>query len=863
MKKESIPFILFLFVIFIFMLIVACTQRALVEIPAAPDNLRVLGLAGVAGVELRWDPVKSADDYEVTITKPAVSGSRLPSERYLTSNPYYIVTRETFGVGDFEWNVSAQNKAGTSALATGVAFTLAPDPEPEPQSNLILTLSERGAPSSGRTEIPTIYIVQNDSHKTGERFSEYASYQALNYLWGELAYQTAPLADNRQNMCVQFLIEEAGTGEAKRWPDSDTEFLLDEEGKLGFPVNDLGRNDEVDDTTHRDPEPGIDPLKPGSYYLWARAAWDSGIETAKLAFQVVEATNPIQARIILKDETGKEYGSNVCSALDEAKLIYDVSIEGGERFDELRYIFEIGQQGDSSDIVTSESATFVGSTRYATTVTYTTECEKSAILTVDGTLTVIYFDDQTATEVRTQQEFEVFTQTATFVLDMADPYAELVDYEDNLDEIMPFNYFGFEVATMVFYAEDTKCLQPYENKITFDINVDKGQGSWRETFGFFTEEVVLGKGSQWENEIVISATYSATKTEDGLDTAYATLVFNSARMDMAWVTGTMTVHDCCDTDCTINDPCVGCCGESQIAHKTDISLEPILIDNVFFSAMLDPEQLFDLEGFLYSEEGATPTIPAYPGIATITFRLADAFWYFAEGVIPSFDYLDSIIEYDFYEGSSVNPFSDLRYNDPAVLSTRTILEVCSGYATKVEVTFIGTVIVDTDEPTETILTLFIGVSESPHTKPPHQGVAPVRGDSLSDRNDLLSRDSFPLENSNFLLIKQDFLFDTIPPTLTHFAAFRDQASNESWIEFGLSQEPKTASFALRVAEAGCFTYDLTDTASIPNQDWAYRINTGVTLPFGAEITLSATSSDLAGNIGYAEKTTTVSLSDNR
>jgi len=105
--------------------------------------------------------------------------------------------------------------------------------------------------------------------------------------------------------------------------------------------------------------------------------------------------------------------------------------------------------------------------------------------------------------------------------------------------------------------------------------------------------------------------------------------------------------------------------------------------------------------------------------------------------------------------------------------------------------------------------------------------------------------------------------DTLAPTLTHFAAFRDQINNHSWIEFAFSQEPETAELALTVTASGTFLYDLEDAEEITGQENAFRLNTGVTLPYDTVITLGATATDLAGNVGFATKQTTVSLSGSR
>ena len=828
---RKIKGVAYLSVILLIVFFANCAKQPV--IPGVPINLRATALVGVAGVELRWDGVAGAASYDVTITKQAASGSRETFGPYNTAQTYYLALRETIGAGEFDWTVSARNVAGSSAAVAGTVFTLAGEPEPEPEYGLVLTLEEKPAPFTDRESIPAIYVYGGEENGGASQRGPVSNYLSFNYILGTLAYKALiPEGEARQNMSVQLMVEPLGSGEAKRWPDSDTEFLLDEEGQLVFGINDLGEN-YVNESSGRGSVE--DPLEPGEYYFWARAGWDNEIESTKERFDIVLIENPLVGSIVLKDEEGKVYTTKVCPTSTEVTLVYEVSVEGGEWFSDLCYHFTIAQQGEDGTIETTESGTFTNATAFSTTVTYATECTKYATLTLDGTVVVHLYDNEEATEVTVTLNTEDYPIAShSFVLDMADPTAEVdveldESYDDFLDKIT--------TGTIVFLAEDTKCLQPYADKIQFEVYVDKGIGSWHETFGFFTEEIVLGEGSKWDNAITLSATYDATKTIGGPDTAWATVVFESNNMDLALITATATVHDCCCEDCTLENPCADCGVGGHLSHATEIVVfDGELIDNAFFSSMLDPEDLFTLEGFRYAEEGATPTMPASPAVATITFRLADAFWTMLEGILLTEleDYKIFIAGFDFYTVEGDEPFLGLLYDDPIPVSTRTLLEVCSGYATKTEVTYVATVVVETEEPTETSLFLWVDAF-----------------------------DAFGPVLPNFFSLEKEFLLDTLPPTLTHFTAFRDQINNESWIEFGFSQKPETAALALTVTASGTFLYDLEDATPISGMDNTYRLETGVTLPYDTVITLGATSTDLAGNVGFATKETTVSLSSSR
>ena len=147
----------------------------------------------------------------------------------------------------------------------------------------------------------------------------------------------------------------------------------------------------------------------------------------------------------------------------------------------------------------------------------------------------------------------------------------------------------------------------------------------------------------------------------------------------------------------------------------------------------------------------------------------------------------------------------------------------------------------------------------------NRGVSETRNDSMVGIGERLQREErcvFFLCNIRLGNPGSARRVSTIP-TLTHFTAFRDQINNHSWIELAFSQEPETAELALMVTASGTFLYDLEDAEEIAGQENAYKLDTGVTLPYDTVLTLGATSTDLAGNVGFATKQATVSLSSPR
>ncbi|HPH11825.1 MAG TPA: hypothetical protein PKW59_13290 [Thermotogota bacterium] len=789
--------------------IVSCVKQPV--IPDVPANLRATALAGVVGVELRWDAVAGATSYDVTLTKLAVSGSRETFGPYDTTNTYYLATRDVLGAGDFDWNVNAKNAAGSSDPAGGPEFYLPAVPEPEPEYGLVLELEERPDMASSRTDIPTIYVVRTGSGETVHPRPYNPEFTQLNYFIGRLA--KIFLGDSRQNMSVQFLIEELdenglSKGEAKRWPDSDTEFLLDEEGELVFYVNDLGENFRYKKTSQRDRYDFV--LIPGQYHLWARAAWDNSVESTKVRFNITLVDNELDAMIRLMDTEGHEYTAKVCPTSTEVTLVYDVSIWGGEVFDSLSYAFQIGS---AVDVPVTLSGAFFDETAFSTEVTFATECTKYATLTVDGIATAVYWNEEDATEATDVVLVTgILVDGIFFVLDMANPtaYATVVDFP----VLAPYTAASLTAATMTFFATDTKCLQPYEEKIAFEIYVWKGIGDWEKTFVYGEEEVMI-ESDEWDNDIRITTEYgSATSTE--ADSVMGTMVLNFGNMDLAIIFGTMTVHDCCGTDCTLEDPCVDCGVGGNITHATVVNLG-FSLDNVFFSEMVleryGLDSILSFDGFL---DGATRTIPASPANATLTIKLADALW-------DSFE-----MDWRFYDDGML--FEGLSFEP--IWTEGATLAICSGFATKTEITYVGTLTADPEK---------VGVIET-----------------------LLTLVATAIDNSgNEFVFSHDFILDTLPPTLSHFSAFRNQHINESWIEFAFDQKPETAELDIVVAGSGTFSYDLDDAEEIEGQENTYKLETGVTLPFGGAVTLNATATDLAGNVGFSTKDATVSLSSPR
>jgi hypothetical protein len=806
-----------LLVVFIAVLIVGCTQQAVIVIPNAPINLRATALVGTVGVELRWDAVNGAVSYAVTITKQAASGSRETFGPYNTTNTYYLATRDILGAGTFDWSVTAVNTAGPSTAAAGTQFTLAPEPEPEPEYGLVLTLEEKPDAVSYRKDVPAIRVYGGHENDDSSQRGHASDFFAFNYILATLEYrQLLALEGERQNMSVQLMVERVGSGEAKRWPDSDTEYLLDEDGQLVIGINDLGENFGADYVSIRDI--AEDPLEPGQYYFWARASWDNEIQSTKERFDIVLLEDPLTGSIVLKDEEGKEYTTQVCPTSTEVTLIYEVSVEGGEWFSELNYEFCIGQQGEDGTVETTESGTFTTATEFSTEVTYATECTKYATLTLNGTGVIYAYDNEEATEVTgTLYAYDYIVASHSFVLDMADPtaFATIITVP-----FTPSEPASLTAVSIGFFAFDTKCLHPYDENIHFNVYVDKGTGNWEGNFDFFDEEVVLGEGSVWNNEITIEGTYAATKvSENAFDYAYAIFDFDIPVLDLSTITSTMTVHDCCCETCILDDPCVECGVGGNLTHATEVSIQ-FAVDNVFFSSMLDHDEVVHLDGFATAADD-NPIIPASPNFATITVVFADANWGIAE--------MNMIASATYDEAGNV--FDIALY--PADYSIDFVSEgyVCSGYATKVVLTSISTITgYSASDPTEVLLTFVATAIDS-------------------------AGNAFGFEHQAWL--------DTLPPTLTHFTAFRDQINNHSWIEFAFNQEPETAELALTVTASGTFLYDLEDAEEITGQENAYRLNTGVTLPYDTVLTLGATSTDLAGNVGFATKQATVSLSSPR
>ena len=803
MRKGKI--LLFLVLVVTAMFVVSCVQRQAV-IPDVPTNLRVNQLVGVVGVELRWDAVAGATGYQVIINNVGASGSRSEEVNENTSLPYYLAYFDDLGEGTFDWTVDAWNTAGHSNAVQGPQFIFE---GPEPQYGLDLELEQWEGYGSG--ELPSIYVYSDETFEMGQRREFCSKYTPLNFLIGFLSYavKDESRADPNQKL-IQFMVQSTKEQEAKRWPDSNTEFLLDENDELEFYVENLGENFIVDAGERA---PITDPLTPGDYYLWARAQWDESIESVKVPFSIKEFEGALTVEFDVYSESGEgPFGGKICPTATEVTLRFDIDIEDSDDlFGEMLYVLNIGQTGETGTASITKSATFTEGNSFQATATYATECTKYATLTVSGTLTIWEIDDD-GEPTSTTEEKTLFSETKSFVLDMADPIAAIPTVETDVLPVVTGQAASITTATITFAATDTKCLQPYSEKIKFEVYVDKGRESWSEEFYYGTTSMLIGSSALWTSEASLtSATYtSATSTLFG-DTAAGTLVLHFKDLDYATVTGTMTVNDCCCPECVLEDPCFDCGVGDEIKHATTVVLGAIPIDNIFFSSMKELENILTLEGFL-GEEGATPTIPVSQD-ATLTILLADANW---GGTIAQTGW-----EYD----------STLFSFNPTGESTK-IEAVCSGYATKTQLTVVGAVATNSSaEATEIEVTL--------------TGTA------------------VDLAGNEFLFT-QSFLLDTLAPTLTHFTAFRDQFDNESWIEFAFDQKPETAELALTVTASGTFLYDLTKDASpITGQANAYKLFTGITLPFSEEITLEATAKDLAGNIGFSTKTAEVSISSPR
>ncbi|HNW47877.1 MAG TPA: hypothetical protein PLU70_09850 [Thermotogota bacterium] len=797
--KKSTGLVLLLGVIAV-MFVVSCVKQVETK-PEAPVNLRISFLAGIVGVELRWDEVAGATGYEITLTKTEASGSRAVLGPYSTAKTYYLVYRDDVGAGSFSWTVKAKNGAGDSGASVESHFTLDPDPEPDPVYGLTLTLVETPDLASSRDGIPEIHIWGATTSIPGAGARVPGSPVNLNYLAGRIVYEEVSDAP-RETMSVQLMVERKGSGVAKRWPDSSTEFLLNGDGELLFGVNDLGQN--------------YDPnrLAPGEYLFWARAAWDKNMQSTKKPFNIVASTDLVEVSLDVSNQK-TAYPGKVCGIFPEAQIDYDISVSGAALFDELRYTFVIGQLGVDATGNVSKSATFTGRTAYATSVTYATECTKFATVTVDGTLTRVLWEDATKRASETKLGVVgAFEKKHSFVLDLADPTALLsLELPAGFSASAPASLTS---ATLTFLASDTKCLQPYAEKINFKVGVEKGSGSWSESFAFFTEEVVLGEGSPWDNAVTIDATYTATKTSaTNPDEAEAVLGFAIPIMDYATVTATMSVHDCCCEECTIKP---GKCDNlnNALRHATEVSTQ-FIVDNVFFSKLLEDEQVFVPERFLGDADN--PLIPASPTQATLTVKLADALWSSAQW---------GAITWVFHDAQG-NVFNSISYA-PTIKATELITGECSGYATKTQVTFVGTLTADPAATrTEKALTLVATALDA---------------------------------TGNEFVVKLPFLFDTLPPTLTHFTGFRDKVNNHSWVEFKFDQKAESAELAIVVGE-NTFSYDFNDAVPIAGIPNAFRLPTGITLPYNLAITLKATATDLAGNIGFSSRTCTVSLSEKR
>jgi len=347
------------------------------------------------------------------------------------------------------------------------------------------------------------------------------------------------------------------------------------------------------------------------------------------------------------------------------------------------------------------------------------------------------------------------------------------------------------------------------------VKVEKGIGDWTGALNYPDVETVLGVGSTWSNELTITATYSATKTDSTeINDAKAILVFDIGDLDYATITTTMNASDCCCPDCTLVDPCAGCNGGGDLTHATSVKTS-MLVDNVFFSSMLATDDVLKVDNKSLGKVNGCYLIPASPAVATVTVKLADANW---EPPNPL------VLHYNFPGPETISVTR---------ASTAATLAVCSGYATKTQATYIAT---------------FTGYAED-------------NGDPVATETKITYTGTATDNAGNEFPLSECFWLDTMAPTLTHFAAFRNPSvTNGSYIEFSFHEEPVSADLTLEITDQGTFTYTLAQATSILPHLHTYRLPTSISLSEGATVTLTAKAKDLAGNVGTSSWETKVSPS---
>ena len=804
------------------LVIVNCTQPPVPIPPADPTTPTAVG--GIGQAVLNWNQVPGADGYQVRF-QVVGSDARGWSQEVNVPAPPYTVEKEA---GIYSWQVRAKKGNLYSEWVNGPNFTIQDDPGP---SDLTLTLQE--VPARG---IPTIYVVQ-DSYvgapgKLQTRLP--GGYTNINYLLAQVI-STVPGLET-----VAYYVQKVGSQDQKRWPNSATTYELDSNGEHTFGMNDLGDNL---------------PLAPGQYWFWVQGTGDQqNVRSQKLRFDVAELeSGSIE---IVKEVDGTLFPGKICAPEDASiEVDYTITFAFAD-VDFISWAFFFAYNLDQS-IVETEEATGVGKPEepFEVTVTYATECTKTATVTLDATITAY----QWLSGETVEQEIPIqLTKVISFVFDNQPPEAAIeVDPEQDEGWETPGDGM-ITVATMTFHATDTKCLQPYGEKIFFEFYVWKdyeGLEGWSKTLWFGEEEeFVLGEGGIWDNAINVTVAYDTDKGDEA-DTAWAQFVFElPERLDMIIVEATMTVFDCCSEGCMVPDDICDPYEWPDGHYAQDTAY--YYVDNVFFSAMLEEggpmwEELKPLawEGFREGPED----LPMLPGAdaeesVRITFQFADSWWWIddsfepldAEGLIGRLYQNWSAIESEFEEYLALEGDFDGDSSNPQDYFTMEIIEAtlttayatCSGWDEKMLLTFtIGATALETAPPTEVMVTITATATDW---------------------------------EGNWFVVPFEFWLDTKPPTLTYFRAFRNPDIDESKIEFRFDEEPLDVILVLIDNNDDEFPLDFSQATRIGSpSEYMYRLYPNVTIQQGVAYTLRATASDAAGNKGTSELTHTAAAASER
>jgi len=547
--------------------------------------------------------------------------------------------------------------------------------------------------------------------------------------------------------------------------------------------------------------------------MWVRLASDLTKTSEKQEFVVAYLDAAFEAEI-KKYNQDTEYTEKVCG-LDPSlgvDLEYRVSVSfDTELISMAKREFEVGQLGVDGTTEESTTATFTTKQHsFVYKVNYATECTKFATLTVDATIVGVKWDDVNKEGTTTNDIPLTFEATKSFVLDLKDPTALV----SSLPVQTTQENWKITQATLTFLASDTKCLKEYSEKINFEFLVYKGISNETKNLAFAEATTFeMLEDTDWGNEFTVDATYTATKTsQDAPDTAEAQFEFVGLKnLDLATITATMTVHDCCDDGCTIEPtPCQNC-SVGCLTHATAVS-QSFVVDNVFFSSIQASAVVFDKSGFVDVDGRDEPTVPSSPTKANVTLTFADANW----APIPN-------IVWDSISGLEVDVDDDgLTFESTAATSLMPF--PCSGFATKTVLTLKATVTSQTDpvggvEATRTFIATATDLSGNTH-------------------------------NVQFTL-----WVDTLGPTLTYFKAFKNVGLEYSKIEFAFQETPDSAELLLLDSMMNPFILDFDDAEPIGSpKDHRYRIDTEFTIEEAETWTLRATATDYTGNKQFSELT---------